>query len=282
MSQPPQYYHPPQEQSGAGRGAATRAATKATAYGGSEAGALIGQAVGPPIIGGVIGNIVGERFGEKAARKVGLDGAAGRISDDLASVVGQKNVDKMGEITLTVLGYSNEEECVCCPCIPASQSLLIIMILLFGFNCYRIGVGIDYEKGCSLDAQKTTTLEVSKDATNNGNSSFDDYTVSTVDDTRNVTLYIVAYPCEFGFHYLTSGAAVWLAFLPFYITTLLGNCWRQCCCCLCDPLVCFACMLDIIKRYCCECGRFSLIFLIWYSMCIFQGEFLVMVCAVIR
>jgi hypothetical protein len=129
MSQPPQYYHPPQEQSGAGRGAATRAATKATAYGGSEAGALIGQAVGPPIIGGVIGNIVGERFGEKAARKVGLDGAAGRISDDLASVVGQKNVDKMGEITLTALGYSNEEECVCCPCIPASQSLLIIMIL---------------------------------------------------------------------------------------------------------------------------------------------------------
>ena len=76
------------------------------------------------------------------------------MSDDLAQVVGQRNVDKMGEITMTALGYSNgticffytnnfasclnlnvqpilisEEECVCCPCLPASQTLLIIMLL---------------------------------------------------------------------------------------------------------------------------------------------------------
>ena len=49
--------------------------------------------------------------------------------------------------------------------------------------------------------------------------------------------FSVAYPCQFGFHYLVSGATVWLVFLPFYICTLFGNCWRQCCCCLCDPVV---------------------------------------------
>ena len=113
----------------AGRGAAKRAATKASAYGGSEAGALIGHAVGPPVIGGIVGNLVGEKLGEKAATKTGIEGAVGRASDDLAKVVGQKNVDKMGEITLTALGYSSEEECVCCPCLPASQTLLIVMLL---------------------------------------------------------------------------------------------------------------------------------------------------------
>lgn len=61
--------------------------------------------------------------------------------------------------------------------------------------------------------------------------------IVAVDDVSNTTTFLLGYPCEWGFHYLTSGAAVWLAFLPFYITQLLGNCWRQCCCCLCDPLV---------------------------------------------
>ena len=63
--------------------------------------------------------------------------------------------------------------------------------------------------------------------------------LSVISKAENRTVFLKAYPCEFGFHYLTSGAAVWLAFLPFYITQLLGNCWRQCCCCLCDPLVSF-------------------------------------------
>ena len=108
--------------------AAGRAATKATAYGGSEAGAILGGAVGPPVIGGIIGTVVGEKVGEGAAGKFGLDQTAGKISDDLAKVVGKRNVDKMGEITLTALGYSAEEECVCCPCMPASQILFFIMI----------------------------------------------------------------------------------------------------------------------------------------------------------
>ena len=36
--------------------------------------------------------------------------------------------------------------------------------------------------------------------------------------------------------------------------------------------VCFACCLDIIKRYCCECGRFNVISFIWHAMCAFQGN----------
>ena len=85
-------------------------------------------AVGPPVIGGIIGTVVGEKVGEKAAGKYGLAETAGNVSDDLAKVVGKRNVDKMGEITLTALGYSSEEECVCCPCMPASQILFFIMV----------------------------------------------------------------------------------------------------------------------------------------------------------
>lgn len=130
MSQPVQLQVPVNApHGGAGRGAAAKATTKASAYGGSELGSIIGNSVGPPIIGGIIGNVVGERVGEKAAVKTGINDAAGRISDDLAQVVGQRNVDKMGEITLTALGYSGEEECVCCTCLPASQVLLIVMSL---------------------------------------------------------------------------------------------------------------------------------------------------------
>ena len=70
------------------------------------------------------------------------------------------------------------------------------------------------------------------------------YVVETSD---NRTL-LVNYPCTHGFDYMVTGAAVWAVFLPFHIFTLLGNCWRQCCCCLCDPLVCCSCICDIIKR----------------------------------
>ncbi len=68
-------------------------------------------------------------MGEKSATKFGINEAAENLSDDLAKVVGRRNVDKMGEITLTALGYSQEEECICCPCLPASQTLLIVMTM---------------------------------------------------------------------------------------------------------------------------------------------------------
>ena len=97
-----------------------------------------------------------------------------------------------------------------------------------------MSVGIDYDWSCSSNVDSSEIIEVDNDQINDTLREM--YTVSENLDT-NTTVFLKEYPCEWGFHYLTSGAAVWLAFLPFYITQLLGNCWRQCCCCLCDPLV---------------------------------------------
>ena len=97
-----------------------------------------------------------------------------------------------------------------------------------------MSVGIDYDWSCSSNVDRSEIIEVDNDQINDTLREM--YTVSENLDT-NTTVFLKEYPCEWGFHYLTSGAAVWLAFLPFYITQLLGNCWRQCCCCLCDPLV---------------------------------------------
>lgn len=105
----------------------------------------------------------------------------------------------------------------------------------FGFNWYRLSIGIDYDWGCTGSITKSQTLEVPNENINE--TLVDNYYVSAEHEALNRTVFLIAYPCEWGFHYLVSGAAVWLAFLPFYITQLLGNCWRQCCCCLCDPLV---------------------------------------------
>jgi len=98
-----------------------KAASKAGAYGGSELGSMLGGAVGPPIIGNVVGNIVGEKVGEKVIRDTGLDKFATEAGDKAAGVIGRERVDKVGEIALTAFGYSENEECVCCPCCPASQ-----------------------------------------------------------------------------------------------------------------------------------------------------------------
>ena len=97
-----------------------------------------------------------------------------------------------------------------------------------------MSIGIDYDWSCSSNVDSSEIIEVDNDQINDTLREM--YTVSENLDT-NTTVFLKEYPCEWGFHYLTSGAAVWLAFLPFYITQLLGNCWRQCCCCLCDPLV---------------------------------------------
>lgn len=271
----PQYLQPPVDphvglpEQSAANSAGGRAAAKAGAYGGSEVGSMIGGMVGPPIIGSVIGNLVGERVGEKATKDMGLDKAAGQLGDDMSRVIGRRNVDKIGEITLTALGYSKSEECVCCPCLPASQILLFLMIGFFVFNCYRLGIGIESEWSCTEGLEKTVTLKVASEEIQ-GNSTLSSYVVYEVDSETNETTLIAAYPCQFGFHYLVSGSSVWLAFLPFYICTLFGNCWRQCCCCLCDPVVCCATITDFLKRCCCECGPFSVTDLIWYSMCSFQ------------
>uniref|UniRef100_A0A0K2TH08 Uncharacterized protein n=1 Tax=Lepeophtheirus salmonis TaxID=72036 RepID=A0A0K2TH08_LEPSM len=245
-----------------------KAASKAGAYGGSEAGSMLGNMVGPPIIGGVIGNLIGERVGEKITKETGLDDAAGRIGQKVGGVIGQRNADKAGEIALSAFGYSEREECVCCPCLPASQTMLWVMIGFFIFNWYRLGVGIDFEKSC--DAQNNgsvKTVTVPSDELVNSTSSISIYAHNTM---TNETTYMISYPCEFGFHYLVSGSTVWLIILPFTILTLFGNCWRQCCCCLCDPIVCVSTIFDFIRRCCCEIKRFNCIDFIWYSFCTFH------------
>lgn len=108
-------------------GAAAKAAAKAGAYGGSEVGAMVGHMAGPPVIGGIVGNVIGERVGEKAVHASGMDRVAGEISEGVARVVGERRADKMGEIAMTALGYSEAEHCICCPCMPKSQLLFFVM-----------------------------------------------------------------------------------------------------------------------------------------------------------
>ncbi len=108
-------------------GTGGRAASKAGAYGGAEVGGMLGRMVGPPVVGPIVGNLVGEKAGERAARETGLDRAAAQVNKDLASVVGRRRADKVGEIALTALGYSESEKCVCCPCLPASQVLFFLI-----------------------------------------------------------------------------------------------------------------------------------------------------------
>ena len=110
------------------------------------------------------------------------------------------------------------------------------------FNFVKLGTGVEYELSCSTQGPNSS------------------YRYNTTDNITDV------HPCEFGFHYLVASSAVWLVFLPFWIVALLGTCWRQCCCCCCDPLVLCGCIIDLVKRCCCECGRFNCCELIWSVM----------------
>jgi len=219
-----------------------KATSKAGAYGGSELGSMLGGAVGPPIIGNIIGNLVGEKVGEKAIRETGMDEAMGKAGDKLSGVIGRERVEKIPEITLTALGYSENEECVCCPCLTASQVLLFIAIPFFFFNFYKLGIGISYESGCLLEG----------------------YVYNSTDNVTEI------YPCEFGYHYMVVSSAVWLAILPFWICGLFGNCWRQCCCCCCDPIVLCATASDFLQKCCCECGNFKVCEILWLAHCSFH------------
>lgn len=106
---------------------------------------------------------------------------------------------------------------------------------------------MDWERNCSLSPHPDP-----------------DYTYNTTDNTTDI------YPCEDGFHYLVASSAVWLVFLPFWISALFGNCWRQCCCCCCDPIVLCGTIIDFIKRCLCEVGRFNCCEFVWYSQCLFH------------
>ena len=118
-------------------GQATR---KAGAYGCSELGSQLGGVVGPPIIGGMVGSLVGEMVGQKTMDQTGVSDLVGRAGDKLAPVIGRRTVNKLGDMTMTAFGYSDSEVCVCCPCLPASQILLGVVLPFFFFNLVKLGM----------------------------------------------------------------------------------------------------------------------------------------------
>ena len=69
---------------------------KAGAYGGSELGSRLGGAVGPPIIGGIVGSLAGEVVGEKVVKETGVDKKVKEAGDQLASVIGRRQVKHLG------------------------------------------------------------------------------------------------------------------------------------------------------------------------------------------
>ena len=130
-------------------------------------------------------------------------------------------------INYYIAGYGEREECLCCPCLTASQALLFTTVPFFIFNFYKLSVGLQFEYSC------TTSFDP------------ENFNSSALNTTDNSTDQV--YPCEFGYHYLVASASVWLFFLPFWILALFGTCWRQCCCCCCDPIVLCGALTDFFK-----------------------------------
>ena len=62
-----------------------------------------------------------------------------KAGDKLAGVIGERNVNKLGHMTMTAFGYSDQEVCICCPCLPASQVLLLITVPFYVFNWMKLG-----------------------------------------------------------------------------------------------------------------------------------------------
>ena len=52
----------------------------------------MGGAVGPPIIGGIVGSLAGEMVGEKVVKETGVDKKVKEAGDQLASVIGRRQV----------------------------------------------------------------------------------------------------------------------------------------------------------------------------------------------
>ena len=108
-------------------------------------------------------------------------------------MIGKRNVDKIGDIALTATGFSEEEVCVCCPCLPASQLLLVIAIPFLVFNWYKLVLGIYWDFGCS-SVDVPGVEEVPEDGSR---AELDTFSPNVTNRTEPVV-----YPCQQGFHYL--------------------------------------------------------------------------------
>ena len=64
-----------------------------------------------------------------------------------------------------------------------------LLFSFFVFNCYRLGIGIEAEYGCTEGLQRTTTIKVANDVIE-GNSTLKSYVVFAVDSETNETTLI--------------------------------------------------------------------------------------------
>lgn len=90
----------------------------------------------------------------------------------MGNVIGERNVDKAGEIALTAFGYGDDQYCACCPCLPSSQILFFIMLAFCIYNWYRLVIGISYETGCTETAEIVRVENISntdKNSSRDGN-----------------------------------------------------------------------------------------------------------------
>jgi len=63
-------------------------------------------------------------------KETGVDKKVKEAGDQLAGVIGRRQVNKLGEMTMSAFGYGDQETCICCPCMPASQVLLFLTVPL--------------------------------------------------------------------------------------------------------------------------------------------------------
>jgi hypothetical protein len=57
----------------------------------------------------MVGGLVGPTVGGRAIRDSGVDKKVAEAGDRLAGVIGQRNVDKLGDMTMTAFGYGDQE-----------------------------------------------------------------------------------------------------------------------------------------------------------------------------
>ena len=60
----------------------------------------------------------------------------------MEKVIGKRNTEKVAEITMTALGYSITETCICCPCLPGKSGIKIKLMKKFPLIDLNIRKGV--------------------------------------------------------------------------------------------------------------------------------------------